>query len=142
MKETVQIELVKALKAKDETRLSTMRMLLSALNYARIDKMSDLTSDEEITVVRKEAKKRQDAIDFYENAGKMEQAAPEKAELVILQEFLPKAITKEELLLIVKEVMENGTPDFGRVMKEVMAKTKGAADGKVVSELVRAELNK
>lgn len=142
MKETVQAELVKALKAKDETRLSTMRMLLSALNYARIDKMSDLTSDEEISVVRKEAKKRQDAIDFYENAGKMEQAAPEKAELIILQEFLPKAITKEELLLIVKEVIASGTPDFGRIMKEVMAKTKGAADGKVVSELVRAELNK
>lgn len=140
LSQTIQSQLTIALKEKKELRLSVMRMLLSALNYARIDKMRDLTPEEELDVVRKEAKKRTDAIEMYEKAGDVNRLTQEKEELLILQEFLPQGLSSEELSRIVDETISTEGNDFGKVMKAVMAKTKGAADGKQVSELVRAKL--
>ena len=140
LKDTISNQLKEALKAHEQVRLSTMRMLLSALNYAKIDKMHDLTEEEELEVVRKEAKKRTDAIEMYEKAHATDKAAAEKAELTILQEFLPKALSSDELASLVDQSIAEVGNDFGAVMKSVMQKTKGAADGKQVSELVRAKL--
>lgn len=140
LKDKISEEIKNALKQKNEVRLSTMRMLLSALNYAQIDKMRELTPDEELDVVKKEAKKRTDAIESYTLANKNDLVEAEKAELAILQEYLPQAMSREEVESIVNEVINGGNREFGLVMKEVMAKTKGTADGKTVSEIVRAKL--
>ena len=140
LKDTISSQLKDALKEKKELRLSVMRMLLSALNYAQIDKMRELTSDEELDVVRKEAKKRTDAIEMYEKAGDSHRLTQEKQELEILQEFLPKGLSAEELEKLVNTIVAHEGKDFGKVMKAVMAETKGSADGKLVSSLVRAKL--
>lgn len=140
--DTVQKQITDALKAKDETKLIALRMLSTSLSYARIDKMSDLNEEEEMAVVRKEAKKRKDAIEIYDRANQKERADKERAELKILEEFLPKQMTDEELSQIVDQVL-SGIEDksnMGRVIGEVMKKTKGQADGKRVSELVKSKL--
>ncbi len=140
IKENVSQQLKDALKAHDELRLSTMRMLLSAINYDRINKMHELSEAEEIDVVRKEAKKRSDAIEMYEKAGETERAEKEKLELAILNEFLPKGLSTEELTAIVDKAIATAGSDFGAIMKLVMAQTQGRADGRVISEMVRAKL--
>jgi len=140
IKENVSQQLKDALKAHDELRLSTTRMLLSAINYDRINKMHELSEAEEIDVVRKEAKKRSDAIEMYEKAGETERAEKEKLELAILNEFLPKGLSTEELTAIVDKAIATAGSDFGAIMKLVMAQTQGRADGRVISEMVRAKL--
>lgn len=133
-----------ALKAKDEVRLSTLRMLASALNYAKIALQHDLSDDEEIVVVRKEAKKRKDAIEAYEKAGALDRADKEKQELAILKDYMPPEISETELKELVKKVIADmgvtDVSDMGRVIGKVIQATKGAADGKTVSDLVRAKL--
>ncbi len=140
LKETVQKELVAAMKAHNEIRLSTMRLLLSAINYDRINKMHELSEAEELDVVKKEAKKRNDAIEMYTKAGETERANKEKEELSILQEFLPAALSLTELEGLVDQSIAEVGREFGLVMKSVLAKAAGRADGKQVSEVVRAKL--
>lgn len=140
MKENVQKELVLAMKAHDAVRLGTMRMLLSALEYDRIAKMRDLTSDEELQVVRREAKKRSDAIEIYKKAGDTSRLELETRELEVLSEFLPKALSEDELKALIQNEVSGGSQDFGAIMKAVMAKAPGV-DGKLVSTLVRNALS-
>lgn len=136
--------IAEAMKARDEVRLSTLKMLLSALNYAKIEKQHDLSPEEENEVVSKEAKKRKDAIEAFDKAGAKDRVEAEKAELAILQEFLPKEITEQELKRIVDdtsgEVGAEGAGDFGKLMGAVMVKVRGRADGGKVSEIVRKKL--
>ncbi len=103
IKNSLNGQIVEALKAKDEIRLSTLRMLLSALNYDVIAKQHDLTEDEELAVVKREAKKRTDAIEAYEKAGAPDRAEKEKQELAILKEYLPEQLPDEELEKLVEE---------------------------------------
>ena len=144
--DTISKKIGDALKAHDEVRLSTLRMLSSALNYEKIAKQHDLSSDEEIVVVQKEAKKRKDAIEAYESANAKERADKEKEELKILTEFLPEQLSRTELEMIVEEtiaeVNASEISDMGKVIGVVMGKVKGKADGKDVSELVKAKLLK
>ena len=139
-------QIQEAMKAHDEIRLSTLRMLLSALNYEKIAKQHELSSDEEITVVQREAKKRKDAIDAYEKVCAMDRAEKEKIELTILGEFLPEQLSENELERIVDETISElsavSVSDLGRVIGAVMVKVKGRADGRVVSELVKGRLTK
>lgn len=144
--ENIQKMIGDAMKAREEIRLSTLRMLSSALNYERIALQHDLTSDEELKVVQKEAKKRRDAIEAYEKAGALDRAEKEKKELEILTKFLPEQMTDADLAKIIDEVIaETGASqisDMGRVIGAVVVKVKGAADGKRISELVKASLIK
>ena len=140
LKETVQKELVIAMKAHDEVRLSTMRLLLSALNYDRINKMHELSEEEELDVVKKEAKKRNDAIEMYTKVGETTRANKEKEELVILHEFLPEALSSSELESLVDQSISEVGREFGPVMKNVLTKVNGRADGREVSEIVRKKL--
>lgn len=139
-------QIVEAMKAKDEIRLSTLKLLSSALHNAEIDKRGDLTEEEELEVVRSEAKKRKDAIGAYEKAGATGRAEKEKEELVILQEYLPQELSDEEIEKIVDETISatdaENIKDMGKVIGFVMGKAKGRADGKKVSELVRLKLSK
>lgn len=140
LKETVQKELVASMKAHNEVRLSTMRLLLSAINYDRINKMHELSESEELDVVKKEAKKRNDAIEMYTKVGEIERANKEKEELTILQEFLPAALSLNELESLVDQSIAEVGREFGPVMKHVLIMVAGRADGKQVSEVVRAKL--
>lgn len=143
--ETIKKQIIEAMKAKDELRLSTLKLLSSSLHNAEIDKRRVLNEEEELEVVAKEAKKRKDAIEAYEKAGQKERADKEKKELEILSQFLPEEISDDELGKIidetVKELGVSNMQDMGRAIGAVMAKVKGRADGKKVSDVVRAKLS-
>lgn len=137
-----------AMKAHDELTVSTLRMLSSEFNYEKIDKQHDLTEEEELNVVRKEAKKRKDAIDIYtQNSDKrdvVERVEREKAELAILEGFLPKQMDDAELMGLVETVVakfpDAGLPQMGAIIKEVVALSEGRVDGARVAGVVRGKL--
>ncbi len=142
--DTINKQIVEAMKAKDEIRLSTLKLLLSALHNAKIDKRGDLTKEEELEIVRREAKKRKDAIEAYKKVGATDRAEKEEKELAILQEFLPKELPDEEVSKLVDEAITttsaNSMQDMGKVIGAVMAKAKGRADGKKVAEMAKRKL--
>src|SRR3989338_676281 len=142
--DTITQKIGEAMKAKDEIRLSTLRMLSSALNYEKIDKQHTLSEEEELEVVRREAKKRRDAIEAYKKAGANERAEKEEKELAILQEYLPEQMPDSELEKKVKEAISqtgaSSMADIGKVMGVVMAKVKGRAEGGRVAEIVKKKL--
>lgn len=143
--DTIKKQIIDAMKAKDELRVSTLKLLSSALHNEVIKKQADLTSEEKIEIVRKEAKKRKDAIDIYEKVSAKDRADKEKKELEILQEFLPEELSEEVLTRMVDEaIKETGASsmaDIGKVIGTVMKKANGQADGKTVSELVKRNLS-
>lgn len=143
--DTISKQIGQALKAKDEIRLSTLRMLSSALNYEYIAKQHELSEEEELEVVRHEAKKRRDAIEAYKKAEAFDRADKEEKELEILEEYLPQQMPDKELEKIVGDVIsETGAKsmaDMGKVIGAVMNKAGGRADGKKVSELVKSKLS-
>ena len=136
--------IAEAMKARDEIRLSTLKMLSSALNYEKIAKQHDLNDEEEMVVVRREAKKRTDAIEVYNKAEAVDRAEKEAKELEVLKTFLPPDISDEDLAKIVEESITQigavAISDMGKVMGVVMSKTNGAADGKKVADLVKSKL--
>lgn len=143
--DTIKKQIAEAMKAKDEIRLSTLKLVSSELHNAKIDKMSDLTEEEEVAVIKKEAKKRKDAIELYKKGGADDKAKKEEAELAILSEFLPEEMGDEELGKIVEstisEMGASSMADMGKVMGAVMGKVKGQADGNRVSGMVKQKLS-
>jgi uncharacterized protein YqeY len=150
---TVKKQITEAMKARDEIRLSTLKMLSAALTNAEIEKKrEELSEGEELMVVKSEAKKRKDAIEMYkklqdsktQKLQAKENLEKEEKELKILQEFLPEEMSDEDLVRIVEEVLkESGVSsmaDMGKVMGAVMGKVKGRASGDRVSELVQEKL--
>jgi len=142
--DTINQKIADAMKARDKIRLSTLKLLSSSLHNAKIEKRDVLNEDEEIAVVRREAKKRRDAIEAYTKVGAKDRAEKETKELEILKEFLPKELSIEEIEKIVdltiKETDAKSMADFGKVMSKAMAEKKGL-DGKQVSEIVRKKLS-
>jgi len=143
--ENIKSQIQEAMKARDELRVSTLKMLSSALHNEKISKQKDLDEEQEIAVIRKEAKKREDAILAFKNAGRDEQAKKEQDELEILKEFLPKEMSDEDLEKLVEEsVKSTGASeikDMGLVIGEVLKASEGKASGGRVSELVKAKLS-
>lgn len=133
-----------AMKARDAVRLSTLRMLSSAFNYEKIEKQHDLTDEEELAVIRKQAKQRKDSIEAYKKAGSSDRAASEEAELKILQEFLPPEMDEGELKKLVDEAVATtgakSMADMGRVIGMVKSKAPTAEGGKI-AELVKSKLS-
>jgi uncharacterized protein YqeY len=145
--EQVQKDMVEAMKAKQELRLSTLRMMKAALKNKEIDKREPLTDPESMAVLSTLIKQRKDSIEQFTKGGRQELADKEAKEIEIIEGYLPKAIGEEEIVAAVRAVLgEMGSPtlkDMGTVMKNVMAKFAGArVDGKVVSETVKRELSK
>ena len=143
--DTIKKQIIDAMKSKDELRVSTLKLLSSALHNEVIKKQADLTNEEEIEIVRKEAKKRKDAIEIYEQAGAKDRADKEKKELEILREFLPADLSEEILARMVDEAIKetgaSSVADIGKVIGAVMKKAEGQADGKTVSELVKRKFS-
>mgnify|MGYP003973305179 CR=1 FL=1 len=130
-------EMKTAMKSGDKKRLSTIRMLISAIRYAQID-TPEMTKEDEIKVLQKEAKKRRESIVAYREADRAEQLAIEEDELKLIEEYLPTMMGEEEVRAKVKEIVENGEyANFGMVMNAVMKELKGKADGSVVSRMVK-----
>lgn len=144
--DSIKKQIIETMKAKEEIKLSTLKLLSSALHNAEIEKQKDLTEEEELEIVRREAKKRKDAIEAYEKAGANDRADKEKKELEILQEYLPKEMDDADLEKIVDDAISatkaSEMKDMGKVIGFVMGKVKGKADGKRVSEMVRSKLSK
>ncbi len=132
-----------AMKAHDQVRLSTLRLLSSAFNYERIEKQHDLTEEEELVVIRKQAKQRKDSIEAYTKAGRADMAKSEEAELKILQEFLPPEMDEAELVRLVEQVIiamgAVTMADMGKVIGAVKAKAPSVEGGKI-AELVKSKL--
>jgi len=145
--ERIESEMKEAMRAKDMVRLNTLRMLKSAVGYYLLEKGGKErppTDADVIAVVQKQIKQRQDSIEGYEKGGRPELAAKERAELVVLQGYLPKQMSPEELLALVKstitEVGATSKAQMGAVMKALMPKVAGKADGKLVNQLVQQNL--
>ena len=134
-----------ALRAKDAVRLSTLRMLKSAVEYYKIErKQEKLTDADVVVVIKKQVKQRQDSIEGFEKGGRTDLVEKEKAELAVLKSYLPEEIPQTQLEEIVKaviaEVGATTKADMGKVMKAVQAKVAGRADNRLVSQIVSAHL--
>ena len=127
--------------AKDAERLSTLRLLKSAVGYAEIERKTAPLSDADfISIVQREVKKRRDSIEQFEKGGRPELAEKERKEIPVLETFLPKALSPAELEQLVKATIQElgatSKKEMGPVIKSVQAKAAGRADGKSISELV------
>ena len=143
----VDLDLKEAMRAKDATKLNVLRMLKSALKYAVIaksDAEAELSDAEAVQVIRKQAKQRQDSIESFEKGGRTELAEKEKAEIAVLDQYLPQAMSATELQKIVadtiREVGASSRAQMGAVMKALQPKIAGRADGKTLSAEVSRQL--
>jgi len=140
----IEQELADAIRAQDELRRDTLRLILAALRAAEKKLLRPLSSDEELQVLQRERKRRVEAAEAFRAGDRPERAAREEAELTVLEEFMPPPLSQEELEEIVDnviaEVGATSMRDLGRVMADVMPQVSGRADGSVVSQLVREAL--
>ena len=148
LKQQLQDELKQSMLAKDTEKTSVLRLLLSAIGYFEIQKggAGYEASDEDVmAVIEKEAKQRRDSIEQFENGGRQDLADKEKKELEMLQKYLPEQLSEDEVRNLVKEAIQatnaSTQQDLGKVMGALMPKTKGKADGALVSKIVREELS-
>ncbi len=145
---SIQTELNSAMKEamrnRQSERLGVIRMLRSAIKNAEIEAKKELEDDEIISLLATQVKQRRDAAQVYREGGREELAAKEEAEIVILQEFMPTPLTENEVREVVEQaVTELGATsmqDMGKVMKQVSAATRGRAEGRVISEMVKQRL--
>ena len=148
IQERIDSDLKEAMRAKDTTKLGVLRMLKSALKYAAIaksDAEAELSDAEAAQVIRKQAKQRQDSIESFEKGGRAELAQKEQKELLILNGYLPRAMTADEVEQTVREaIAEVGATSkaqMGAVMKAVQTKVAGRVDGKTLSQEVSRQLS-
>ena len=141
-------DLKDAMRAKDAARLSVLRLLKAALKNATIEKVGadgELTDVDAIAVIRKQVKQRHDSIESFEKGGRAELAEKEKAEIVVLNQYLPQAMSAAELQKIVadtiREVGATSSAQMGAVMKALQPKIAGRADGKTLSMEVSRQLS-
>ena len=133
-----------AMRARDEQRTVTLRMAMAAAHNERIARGRELTDAEVVDVLTRQVKQRRESIAMYRDAGRDDRAASEEAEAAILAEFLPDQLDEAAIEALVREaIAETGSKepsDLGRVMGRVAPQTRGRADGRVVSEIVRRVL--
>jgi uncharacterized protein YqeY len=140
----IETELAEAIRAQDELRRDTLRLILAALRAAEKKLLRPLSTEEELQVLQRERKRRVEAAEAFRAGDRPERAAREEAELTVLEEFMPPPLSQEEL----EEIVDNAVAgvgatsmrDLGRVMADVMPQVSGRADGSVVSQLVREAL--
>ena len=129
-----------ARKQRDQARTLLLSTILSDVKNREIELNHPPTDDETVEVLRRGVKKRRESVEAYEKAGRPELEASERAEIKVLEEFLPAAVPPEEIRASVREAIAGGAKDMGKVMAAVMPRFKGRADGKVINQIVREEL--
>jgi uncharacterized protein YqeY len=145
LKEKINNELKKSMLAKDETRTETLRSIRAEI--LKMDKSGmnrEMNEEEEIQLLNRQAKMRKESIEMFENAGRTDLSDKEKKQLEIINEYLPKQLTRDEAESIITGII-NGigeiTPkDFGKVMSTAMKELKGKIDGKIVQEIVKSKV--
>lgn len=141
-------DLITSMKSKDELKTTTLRMIKSAAKNAEIAKRGkgDLTEEDIMGVLSTMVKQRKESAEQYEKANRKDLADKENTEISILQEYLPKQLTTEELDAIIKSTIQEtgvtGMKEIGKLMKELMPKVKGKADGKLVNQRIKEILEK
>jgi uncharacterized protein YqeY len=137
-------EIKAALKSGDKTRVSVLRMVSAAIKNREIEKRSALTDDDISGILRSHVKRARESIDQFSKAGRTDLAEKEEQELAIIQSYLPEELTEDETRKIISEAISgtdaSGPKDMGKVMKAVMARTKGQVDGKLANKLVKEML--
>jgi uncharacterized protein len=146
LKERVTSDMTAAMKSKEAARLSTLRMVKAAAQNREIEKGGELTDEEMTKLLQSLVKQRRDSVEQYEKAGRAELAEKERAEIAVIEEYLPQAATREEIERAVEEaVAETGAStlkEMGAVMKAALARLAGRnADGRAVSEAVKRKLS-
>jgi len=147
LKEKLQNDLTAAMRARDEVRSSTIRMILTAIKNEEVSgkEARELSDAEVITVLSREAKKRREAAEAFEQAGAVDRVANEKAEGVIIATYLPAQLSESEIKDLIgaaiAETGASGPQQLGLVMKSIQLKIAGRADGGLVSSLVKAALS-
>ncbi|HYX81097.1 MAG TPA: GatB/YqeY domain-containing protein [Gemmatimonadales bacterium] len=129
-----------ARKQRDQARTLLLSTILSDVKNREIELGHNPTDAETAEVLRRGIKKRREAVELYEKAGRTEMASTESNEITILESFLPAQVSADEIRAAVREVIASGAGDMGKVMGAVMPKFKGRADGKLVNQIVREEL--
>lgn len=145
MKETILSEMKEAMKSQDATRLGALRFLQSAIKNKEIELRPNAITDQDVTaVIKKICNQHKDSIEQYTKAGRQDLVDQEKSQLAVLEGYLPKQMSRDEVEKLVAQVIsETGAKsvkDMGTVIKAAMAKAAGAADGKMLSEVVKAKL--
>ena len=140
LRERLKTDLYQAMKDRDRTRVSVLRLLRSAVGYEEIEKKKELDDEAVIAVISRGARQRRESIEMYRQGNRPELAEKEEAELALIQEYLPAQLGEEELeklaLKVVQEVGASGPGDKGKVMGRLMGQVKGKADGSVVNKVV------
>jgi len=144
LRDRIADEMRAAMKAREQARVSTLRMLMAAMKNTQVEKGHELDDEEVVEVIAREAKRRRESMDAFEKGGRPELVEKEGAELAVLESYLPERLSGEELAALVDAaIAETGASspkEMGNVMKVVMPKVKGRADGTAVSAAVRARL--
>jgi uncharacterized protein len=148
IQEKIDTDLKDAMRARDADRLSVLRMVKSALTNAAIEKRGaggGLEDTEAVNVIRKQVKQRRDSIESFEKGGRLELAAKERKEIEFLTDYLPKALSEEEIKTLVRDAIAqaeatSGKAQMGIVMKIATEKAAGRVDGKTLSQAVREAL--
>lgn len=145
LSDEIMADMKQAMKDRDKIKLNTVRMIKSALMNEKIKLGHDLNADEELIVLNREKKQREESIEEFAKGKRDDLVDATKKELTVVESYMPKPLSKDELNKIVAETIQEvdakGKSDFGKVMKALMPKIKGRADGKEASALVRNQLN-
>ncbi len=144
LKAQLEMEMKDAMRARDSLKLNAIRFLMAQIKNKEIDLRKELTDEDIFKIIQTLVKQRKESIAFSEKAGRSDLVEKEKAELALLESYLPKSLSDEEIIAIISDVVKelNATQkDFGKVMKAVMPRIAGRADGGKVNELVKKVLS-
>lgn len=144
MIETLKADLKQAMLRKDATITATLRMLISQFQYARIQAGRDLTDEDAVSILQRAVKTRRESIEQYEKGGRKDLADKERAEIGVVERYLPQAMSQEETAKAVDDLLAelrlSDKRDLGRAMKEFMARYRGRVDGKAANALIASRL--
>jgi len=141
LKETITQEMTAAMKSGDKVRLETIRSVRAGILEFEKSGKGEITDENVLQIINNQVKKRKETIEIATKVGRMEMVAEEEAQLKILQEFLPKQMSEDEVRADVKRIAEQvGSKEFSKVMPMVMKELKGKADGKLIQEIVKQTL--
>lgn len=145
LKKRIQSQLIARTKARDVVGVSTLRLLLAAVKNREVEVRREPEDQEILRIIQSQVKQRKDAIQFYEKGGRLDLVEKEKQELAILMSFMPEQLSEEDIVhavtQVIGELKARDMKDMGRVMKTLMSRLTGSVDGKLVSEVVKRQLN-
>jgi uncharacterized protein YqeY len=144
LKSEIDQDIKEALKARNNLKLGVLRMLKSEIKYKEIDKGSELSDDEVISILSSSVKKRKETIEQFEKGRRDDLVSREKAELEVVRGYMPEQLTQDQLSriihLAIQGINATGPSDLGKVMKSIMPQVKGKADGKLINQMVASQL--